>query len=334
MKSRVSSCDVISLPELEFDDCSELDVDLLEIDELPWSFEVSSLPLESANERRKACVPDPNRLAELDGADAVVCRVIDSGPSTSPPVLATSTAKLTTSARSRRSKRLATTGGSGGMDKTASLSSQRPGRTGTGSGGSSARERTVRRIESNERERMRMHLLNDAFQGLREVIPHVRHGRKLSKIETLTLAKNYIKSLTNVICEMRDEKTPFSVGESPNGAGSSDGSTGSGCSSRDGMEMDDDVDIGENDVIHSIDSELIRAVSMSTKRSQNKRARKMDQTVTREMDQNTARKMDQNTTRKKDQNMARKMELDMDQFLKSIESHLSHPCFHADITDE
>lgn len=32
----------------------------------------------------------------------------------------------------------------------------------------SARERNLRRLESNERERMRMHSLNDAFQGLRE----------------------------------------------------------------------------------------------------------------------------------------------------------------------
>ena len=73
----------------------------------------------------------------------------------------------------------------------------------------SARERNMRRIESNERERQRMHSLNDAFQELREVIPHVRIGRKLSKIETLTLAKNYIKALTNVVCEIRGEDVPY-----------------------------------------------------------------------------------------------------------------------------
>ena len=56
---------------------------------------------------------------------------------------------------------------------------------------------------------MRMHSLNDAFQGLREVVPHVRLERKLSKIETLTLAKNYIMSLTNVVCEMRGEPLAF-----------------------------------------------------------------------------------------------------------------------------
>lgn len=81
--------------------------------------------------------------------------------------------------------------------------------------GRGARERNLRRIESNERERQRMHSLNDAFQDLREVIPHVRRGRRLSKIETLTLAKNYIKALTNVVCEMRGERVPYEDLQTP-----------------------------------------------------------------------------------------------------------------------
>lgn len=64
------------------------------------------------------------------------------------------------------------------------------------------KERNVRRLESNERERQRMHKLNNAFQALREVIPHVWTDKKLSKIETLTLAKNYIKALTTIILGM------------------------------------------------------------------------------------------------------------------------------------
>ncbi|MBN3285762.1 BHA15 protein, partial [Polyodon spathula] len=60
----------------------------------------------------------------------------------------------------------------------------------------------VRRLESNERERQRMHKLNNAFQALGEAIPHVKTEKKLSKIETLTLAKNYIKSLTAIILGM------------------------------------------------------------------------------------------------------------------------------------
>lgn len=103
-----------------------------------------------------------------------------------------------------------------------------------------AKERNIRRLESNERERMRMHSLNDAFQvssykkkfqkfarwttflfyliiqSLREVIPHVKKERRLSKIETLTLAKNYITALTDVIVMMRgDEDNHNSAIDSP-----------------------------------------------------------------------------------------------------------------------
>lgn len=47
------------------------------------------------------------------------------------------------------------------------------------------------------------------LQALREVIPHVAMERKLSKIETLTLAKNYIMALTNVICDIRGDERPY-----------------------------------------------------------------------------------------------------------------------------
>lgn len=43
------------------------------------------------------------------------------------------------------------------------------------------------------------------LQSLREVIPHVKKERRLSKIETLTLAKNYITALTDIIVLMRGE---------------------------------------------------------------------------------------------------------------------------------
>lgn len=72
-----------------------------------------------------------------------------------------------------------------------------------------------RRLESNERERQRMHTLNNAFQALREVIPHVRADKKLSKIETLTLAKNYIKSLTATILTMSSGRLPGLDGPGP-----------------------------------------------------------------------------------------------------------------------
>ncbi|XP_057272976.1 class A basic helix-loop-helix protein 15 [Pezoporus wallicus] len=76
----------------------------------------------------------------------------------------------------------------------------------------SSKDRHLRRLESNERERQRMHKLNNAFQALREVIPHVRAENKLSKIETLTLAKNYIKSLTSIILNMSNGHLPAAEG--------------------------------------------------------------------------------------------------------------------------
>uniref|UniRef100_A0A8C9SGZ0 Class A basic helix-loop-helix protein 15 n=1 Tax=Scleropages formosus TaxID=113540 RepID=A0A8C9SGZ0_SCLFO len=76
-----------------------------------------------------------------------------------------------------------------------------------------AKERNVRRLESNERERQRMHKLNNAFQALREAIPHVRTDKKLSKIETLTLAKNYIKALTAIVLGMSGSCLPHGEGQ-------------------------------------------------------------------------------------------------------------------------
>ncbi|XP_072415921.1 class A basic helix-loop-helix protein 15 [Chiloscyllium punctatum] len=92
-------------------------------------------------------------------------------------------------------------------------------------GGPSARERNLRRIESNERERQRMHNLNNAFQALREVIPHVEADRKLSKIETLTLAKNYIKSLTSTILCMTKEHPVVPMPQPPDSQGEPKGSS-------------------------------------------------------------------------------------------------------------
>ncbi|XP_018422039.1 PREDICTED: oligodendrocyte transcription factor 3-like [Nanorana parkeri] len=61
------------------------------------------------------------------------------------------------------------------------------------------------RMKVNSRERQRMHDLNQAMDSLREVMPY-SHGpsvRKLSKISTLLLARNYILMLSNSHEEMR-----------------------------------------------------------------------------------------------------------------------------------
>ncbi|XP_064627818.1 oligodendrocyte transcription factor 2-like [Lineus longissimus] len=61
------------------------------------------------------------------------------------------------------------------------------------------------RLKINSRERRRMHDLNSALDGLREVMPYANGPsvRKLSKIATLLLAKNYILMLTNSLDEMK-----------------------------------------------------------------------------------------------------------------------------------
>ena len=66
---------------------------------------------------------------------------------------------------------------------------------------------TASRLSINARERRRMHDLNDALDDLRSVIPYA-HGpsvRKLSKIATLLLAKNFIMMQSNVIEELKSE---------------------------------------------------------------------------------------------------------------------------------
>lgn len=65
-------------------------------------------------------------------------------------------------------------------------------------------EKTAR-LNINARERRRMHDLNDALDELRSVIPyaHSPSVRKLSKIATLLLAKNYILMQANALDEMR-----------------------------------------------------------------------------------------------------------------------------------
>lgn len=67
------------------------------------------------------------------------------------------------------------------------------------------REQRSLRLSINARERRRMHDLNDALDGLRAVIPyaHSPSVRKLSKIATLLLAKNYILMQAQALEEMR-----------------------------------------------------------------------------------------------------------------------------------
>ncbi|KAL7031351.1 hypothetical protein ACKWTF_006972 [Chironomus riparius] len=54
---------------------------------------------------------------------------------------------------------------------------------------------TKQRNQANARERFRTHSVNSAFNTLRLLIPTEPKNRKLSKIETLRLAKSYISHL-------------------------------------------------------------------------------------------------------------------------------------------
>ncbi|XP_011293442.1 class E basic helix-loop-helix protein 22 [Musca domestica] len=76
-----------------------------------------------------------------------------------------------------------------------------------GGGGGKQKNRQGKsvRLNINARERRRMHDLNDALDELRTVIPyaHSPSVRKLSKIATLLLAKNYILMQQNAIEELR-----------------------------------------------------------------------------------------------------------------------------------
>ncbi|XP_043946496.1 class E basic helix-loop-helix protein 23 [Protopterus annectens] len=73
------------------------------------------------------------------------------------------------------------------------------------SAGRKSKEQRSLRLSINARERRRMHDLNDALDGLRAVIPyaHSPSVRKLSKIATLLLAKNYILMQAQALEEMR-----------------------------------------------------------------------------------------------------------------------------------
>ncbi|KAM6976728.1 class E basic helix-loop-helix protein 22 [Aplochiton taeniatus] len=71
--------------------------------------------------------------------------------------------------------------------------------------GGKKKEQKTLRLNINARERRRMHDLNDALDELRGVIPyaHSPSVRKLSKIATLLLAKNYILMQAQALEEMR-----------------------------------------------------------------------------------------------------------------------------------
>lgn len=69
-----------------------------------------------------------------------------------------------------------------------------------------AKLKRTRRVKANDRERNRMHSLNDALDTLRTVLPTVPEEAKLTKIETLRMAHNYIWALSQTLkqCEYEE----------------------------------------------------------------------------------------------------------------------------------
>ena len=60
-------------------------------------------------------------------------------------------------------------------------------------------KRVYQRNAANQRERKRMKIINDAFDGLRNRIPLETAERKLSKVDTLRLAIQYIQHLSGLV---------------------------------------------------------------------------------------------------------------------------------------
>lgn len=57
----------------------------------------------------------------------------------------------------------------------------------------------TRRLKANDRERNRMHMLNTALERLRQVLPMVDENSKMTKIETLRFAHDYIYKLSETL---------------------------------------------------------------------------------------------------------------------------------------
>uniref|UniRef100_A0A674I1U6 Neurogenin 3 n=1 Tax=Terrapene triunguis TaxID=2587831 RepID=A0A674I1U6_9SAUR len=73
------------------------------------------------------------------------------------------------------------------------------------------KQKRNRRMKANDRERNRMHNLNSALDALRSVLPTFPDDAKLTKIETLRFAHNYIWALTETL-RMADHSL-LSVGQ-------------------------------------------------------------------------------------------------------------------------
>lgn len=90
------------------------------------------------------------------------------------------------------------------------------------------RQKKFRRIKANDRERQRMHLLNGALEKLRLVLPAMPQDQRLTKIETLRFAHNYIYALSQAVGVIKNLNSSTSTNPNPSSFKiSMDGGTGS-----------------------------------------------------------------------------------------------------------
>ncbi|CAH1790159.1 unnamed protein product [Owenia fusiformis] len=69
-------------------------------------------------------------------------------------------------------------------------------------GGTTKRKRVItknQRVAANQRERRRMNYLNVAFDSLRQTIPMFPYEKKMSRIQTLKLAIDYIQFMSDIV---------------------------------------------------------------------------------------------------------------------------------------
>lgn len=67
-------------------------------------------------------------------------------------------------------------------------------------------------MKANDRERHRMHTLNDALERLRMALPTFPEDTKLTKIETLRFAHNYIWALSQTLGNSESGEITVNVG--------------------------------------------------------------------------------------------------------------------------
>ncbi|KAK7916250.1 hypothetical protein WMY93_012011 [Mugilogobius chulae] len=109
------------------------------------------------------------------------------------------------------------------------------------------RAREEPQTQSQRRERNRMHNLNDALDALRRVLPAFPDETKLTKIETLRFAHNYIWALSETIriADLHHGPGPLQP-PSPawsSGSASSASSSPSYCSSPESSPAHDDYSL-------------------------------------------------------------------------------------------